>query len=154
MLIFWTRRDCRIFYVRDETETRLNSKFRARPRREVRIKPTRRDRDETAQKFSSETRPRQDKFPNLVRDRDKTGSLGTFSLETETRPRLSSFTEMRVWHTSPRPPIICLIFLLCQLCWPPRVRPPQWPQTRCFWLKHITQRSWHYDHSCVPSRRC
>ena len=29
-----TRRDCLIFYVRDETETRLNSKFRARPRRD------------------------------------------------------------------------------------------------------------------------
>ena len=43
-------------------------------------------------KFSSETRPRRDKFQNLVRDRDKTESLSTFSLKTETRPKLSSFT--------------------------------------------------------------
>ena len=41
---------------------------------------------------SFETRPRRDKFQNLVRDRDETESLGTFSLKTKTRPRLSSFT--------------------------------------------------------------
>ena len=54
--------------------------------------PPRRDRDETLQNFPHETRPRRDHPIKLERDRDETESLGALSLETETRPRLSSFT--------------------------------------------------------------
>ena len=42
-----------------------------------------------SEKFSSKTRPRWDNLQNFVRDWDETESLSTFSLETETRPRLS-----------------------------------------------------------------
>ena len=63
----------------DETETRL-SKIEAnetRPRRDcLKIFHPRRDRDETTSKIVYETE-----------------SLGTFSLETETRPRLSPISE-------------------------------------------------------------
>ena len=77
-------------------ETRLNRIFtpETRPRRDcIKFLPPRRDRDETLQNFPHETRPRRDHPIKLERDRDETESLGALSLETETRPRLSSFTE-------------------------------------------------------------
>ena len=37
-----------------------------------------------SQKFASKTGPRRDNFQNLIRDRDETESIGTFSLDTET----------------------------------------------------------------------
>ena len=77
------------------TETRLNRIFtpETRPRRDcIKFLPPRRDRDETLQNFPHETRPRRDHPIKLERDRDETESLGALSLETETRPRLSSFT--------------------------------------------------------------
>ena len=43
-------------------------------------------------------RPRRDKFQNLVRDRDETESFGTFSLETETRPRRSPISVGRRYY--------------------------------------------------------
>ena len=55
------------FHIRDETETRLNEKHRARPR--------------------------PDQWQFFIRDRDETESLGPFSLETETRPRVSPISE-------------------------------------------------------------
>ena len=103
---------------RDETES-LGFFFFTRPRREPTfneeiyslfgsflLKTTHPDQDKTETRLSenktNEMRPgrdypknfhpRRDKFQNLVRDRDGTKSLGTFSLKTETRPRLSSFT--------------------------------------------------------------
>ena len=79
------------------TETRLNKIFtpETRPRRDcIKFLPPRRDRDETLQNFPHETRPRRDHPIKLERDRDETESLGALSLETETRPRLSSFTEV------------------------------------------------------------
>ena len=42
--------------------------------------------------FSYETR--RDNLKNFVRDRDETESLSTFSLETETRPRLSPISGL------------------------------------------------------------
>ena len=63
----------------DETKTRLNKIEANETETETRL----------SEKFSSETRPRRDNLQNFVRDRDETESLGTFSLETETRPRLS-----------------------------------------------------------------
>ena len=38
-------------------------------------------------------RPRRDNLQNFVWDRDETESLGTFSLKTETRPRLSLISD-------------------------------------------------------------
>ena len=46
------------------------------------------------QDVASETRPRRDKPLNYVRVRDETESLGTLGLETETRPRLSSHSDI------------------------------------------------------------
>ena len=46
-------------------------------------------RQRLSENFSSETRQRQDNLQNFARERDETESLGTFSLKTETRPRLS-----------------------------------------------------------------
>ena len=37
----------------------------------------------------------------------------------------------RVWNRSSQPSIICLIFLLQQICWPPRAHAPQWPPWQC-----------------------
>ena len=98
------------------TETRLHKIFtpetRLRrdwikflpPRRDcIKFLPPRRDRDETLQNFPHETRPRRDHPIKLERDRDETESLGALSLETETRPRLSSFTA--ALHCLQPPPL-------------------------------------------------
>ena len=102
-----------------ETRPRVSVSFYSRPRREpsfnvendwilalLFFKNTHPDQDETewnwskqdktrtkmSQNLSSETRSRWDKFHNFVRHREETESLSTFSLETEMRPRLLSFT--------------------------------------------------------------
>ena len=47
-------------------------------------------------------RPRRDNLQNFVQDQDETESLGTFSLETETRPRprLSPISELTLGKLS------------------------------------------------------
>ena len=83
--------------------------FFARPRQErnsnekidelfslISLKTTHPGHDQTKTRLSKietdETRPRQDCLKICIRNET---SLGTFSLETETRPRLSSFTRSK-----------------------------------------------------------
>ena len=87
------------------------------------FKNTHPDQDETETRLrkieANEMRPRrdcpkifhlrQDKFQNFVRDRDETESFGTFSLETKTKLRLSSFTDARAGHPIS---LVCIYFIL------------------------------------------
>ena len=99
MLIFCTRQD------RDATVSFFLCTRRDRNLALLFYKIAHPDQEETetrlSEKFSSETR--RDNLQNFVWVRYETESLGTFSLETETRPRLSPISDSKkcnIWVKS------------------------------------------------------